>query len=426
MATLTIGRVGLDVTLSDVNRSQHTAGPDGSVLTIAGWLSSTTLANANALRSELLAQARMKNVPVAVTYDTDPQLDGFYLMVGANVPARVEEKPLSNFRFPFEVQLQYLGDHTTVEFLSNYTGLLIANDHGLTSGEVQFWHAPPVAGDDAYSAGGGTSAVSRATEDGSLPVFLDVPLSSGTGTARWGCSPAEFYDGAARIDVSGYTRAGLQAPNQPGYFVIGNGLIELRGENGAGTSSGDLSIRGYTSGVGWGSWIPFDIVWNSTADIPEYHVFNIIRNDPSCVIVQLVRDADEAPPTDARHWLTLSLRRGALAVSCHYTYSTSVALTIDRATLDAGTSITPTGASSAMAISDAADDGDGNRWVIGGADVSAVDTTNGGIDMASAASHAFFIGMIIGGSGAGANDDGESIARQWLAALNEDVQAVLR
>ena len=96
-------------------------------------------------------------------------------------------------------------------------------------------------------------------------------------------------------------------------------------------------------------------------------------------------------------------------VSCHYVYSTSVALTVDRAAVDAGTAITPTGASSAMAVSDAADDGDNNRWIVGAADVSATDTVNGGIDMASAASHAFFLGMIINGSGADADDDGDSL-----------------
>lgn len=423
-ASLKIGRVGTDVAITDISRSRSRSTQRGQILTLTGWITSSSKANVDAVRTELLAQSRLSNMPIAVTYNVDSAIDGFYYSRNVNIPLRVDQNPFGLFRYPFTIDLEYLGDHSSVEFLSNYTGLLIANDHGLTVGECQFFHAPPVAGDDAYTAGGGTSAVARTGEDGAQPVFLDVPISSGIGAARWGCAPSEYYDGAAKIEVSGYIRAGKTAPNNPGNFVISNGIIEIRGENGSGTSQGDISIRGYNGS--WGSWIPFDIVWNSSADIPEWHMFSIIRNDPECVIVQLVRDADEAPPTDNRHWLTLNLRRGSAFVSCYYTYSTSVALTVDRAAVDAGTAITPTGASSAMAVSDAADDGDSNRWIVAGADVSATDTTNGGIDMASAAGHAFMLGMIIGGSGADSDDDGESLCRQWLAQLNESVQTVLR
>ncbi len=79
-----------------------------------------------------------------------------------------------------------------------------------------------------------------------------------------------------------------------------------------------------------------------------------------------------------------------------------------------------------MAIRDSADDGDGNRWVIAAADVSTVDTTNGGLDMASAASHSFMLGFEIGGSGADGNNDADALCRQYLADLTENVQATLR
>ncbi len=419
MGTLDIGRVS---SISDPSRWELSAATSGASTTVEGWLTDSVVADRDAKATEL---ERQVGRVVAVVYSEQSTLDGYYTLSQVNVDRSARYRPASTTGgYQFRAQLEWVGDHSATEFLSNFTGLLIVNDHGLAEGEVTFAHAPPVAGDDAYYAGGSVTATERTTEDGVIPVFLDVPLTDKVGAARWGCAPANFYKGAARIDVNGYTRGGKFAPMTPDLFVIGNGLIELRAEQSGGTTIGDIGIRAYNGG--WGSWTAFDIVWDSSVDIPEWHLVNIIRNDPSAVIVQLVRDADEAPPTDSRHWLTFTLRRGMPFVRCHYTYSNAVGLTVDRASLDAGTSITPTGASSAMTIRDAANDGDGNRWVVAAADVSAVDTTNGGLDMASAASHSFMLGFEIDGSSADGDNDADALSLQYLADLTESVQAMLR
>ncbi len=415
---LRIGRWGDDIEVSSPSMWIDTSMAGNQIVLMSGHLRASTLVRMQAVRTELLEQV---GAVVAVTWSADSTRDGFYRLTAADVDLRTTA---GVGYATFSAELERVGGHSDVEFLSNFTGLLIANDHGLDEGEVTFAHAPPVAGDDAYYAGGSTTATTRTTEDGAIPVFLDVPLTDKIGSARWGCAPANFYKGAARIDVDGFTRSGKAAPMTPDSFVIGNGLIELRAEQAGGTTIGDIAIRAY--GGSWGSWIPFDIVWNSTVDIPEWHLFSIVRNDPSAVIVQLVRDADEAPPTDSRHWLTFTLRRGMPFVRCHYTYSSAVPLTVDRATTDAGTSVTPTGATSAMAIRDAANDGDGNRWVLAAADTAAVDTTAGGLDMASAASHSFMLGFEIGGSGADSNNNADALCLQYLADLTENVQATLR
>ena len=423
MGALKIGRVGLDVASTDnVNHVQWSSSDGARTLRLIGRFRASSVANSKALRNEMSAQTGKL---VAVTWDQDSDVDGYYVLRSTELTATLRGNAYGGQGlFPFRIWLDRVGDHSGVEFLSNFTGLLIANDHGLIDSEVTFAHAPPVAGDEAYYAGGSTTATTRTTEDGVIPVFLDIPLTDKIGSARWGCAPANFYKGAARIDVGGFTRSGQSAPMTPHSFVIGNGLIELRAEESGGTTIGDIGIRAFNGS--WGSWVPFDIVWESTTDIPEWHLFNIIRNDPSVVVVQLVRDADEAPPTDRRHWLTFALRRGMPFVRCHYTYSSSVALTVDRATTDAGTAITPTGASSAMAVRDAANDGDGNRWVIAAADVATVDTTNGGLDMASAASHSFMLGFEIDGSSADSDNNANALSRQYLADLTENVQATLR
>ena len=79
-----------------------------------------------------------------------------------------------------------------------------------------------------------------------------------------------------------------------------------------------------------------------------------------------------------------------------------------------------------MAVRDSANDGDGNRWIVAAADVATVDTTNGGLDMASAASHSFMLGFEIGGSGADSDNNANALCRQYLADLTENVQATLR
>ena len=420
MGTLDIGRVA---SISDPTRWEISANRRrGARSTVSGFLTDSVIADRDAKATELEYQVGQV---VAVVYLAQSVIDGYYTLTQVRVDRSARFAPASTTGgYRFSAQLEWIGDHSSTEFLSNFTGLLIVNDHGLAEGEVIFAHAPPVAGDDAYFAGGATTATTRTTEDGVIPVFLDVPLTDKIGAARWGCAPANFYKGSARVDVNGYTRGGRFAPMTPDSFVIGNGLIELRAEQSGGTTIGDIGIRAYNGG--WGSWTAFDIVWDSTDDIPEWHLVSIIRNDPSAVILQLVRDADEAPPTDSRHWLTFTLRRGMPFVRCHYTYSNSVALTVDRASIDAGTSVTPTGASSAMAIRDAANDGDGNRWMIAAADVSAVDTTNGGLDMATAASHSFMLGFEIAGSSADGDNDADALSLQYLADLTESVQAMLR
>ena len=64
--------------------------------------------------------------------------------------------------------------------------------------------------------------------------------------------------------------------------------------------------------------------------------------------------------------------------------------------------------------------------MIAAADVATVDTVNGGLDMATAASHSFMLGFEIAGSGADSNNNADAITRQYLADLTENVQATVR
>lgn len=423
MGTLTVGRVGLSTpTIRDHRDWRIGAGGRRTIHRVSGSLLSTSLANTKALRQELVNQI---DKLIAVTYSEDSSYDGFYVLRGVDVDARHRLGSLQGVGlFEYDLDLEWVGDHSSVEFLSNLTGVLVTNDHGITDGEQVYWHAPPVAGDDAYTAGGGTDAISRTTEDGAIPVFTGLTFTNGLAAAKWGCSPANFYKGAARIDVNGYTRTGKNAPMTPDSFVLGNGLIEVRAEESGGTTIGDIGIRAYNGT--WGSWTPFDIVWNSTVDIPEWHYFTIVRNDPEVCTIRLVRDADESPPTDNRHTLDITLRRGSQTAACYYTYSSAVPLTIDRASTDAGVNVTPTGGSSVMAIVDSANDGDGNQWIVGSSNTDATDTTNGGIDLASSATHDFFLGFVIDGTSATGDDTAEALCLQYLGWTGEIVQATRR
>lgn len=425
MGTMNVGRVSMsdpeDIRIDSDDRR-------GITLRITGKIRESSLAATKAIRSELIDQ---RNKLIAFTYSEDSSHDGFYIQEDADVDALQRMASLQGVgHLSYDIRLQYVGSHASTVFRSGISGAVKSNDHGVAQGEAFAFHAAPVSGasrtDEYTGAGGNITAITRTTEDGDIDVFLDQGLADLVNPS-WSCSPSTFYDGAVRIDVSEdgstyYTRTGLNVPNEPAYFVLTNGLIGIRAEQSTGTPTGDISVRGYNSS--WGSWIPFDIVWNSTTDIPGWDSFAVLRNDPECCIVRLRRDADDSPPSDKRHTLDITLRRGAPFAIFNYNYDTAVALTVDRASTDAGSSITPTGASSAMAITDAANDGDGNRWFLATSETCTIDTTNGGINMTgSQTDHQFAMGVVIDGSSAGSSDDADAMSLQYLLPLYEYVTA---
>lgn len=422
MATLKIGRVGTDVALSDLRTSRSAAGPGMQRVALSGWLSSSTLANVNALRSELLAQARMQGLPIAVTYSADPQLNGFYRMVSADVSLTADARPFGNFRYPFSVELEFLGTEAQVEFQSMMTGTTLSNNIGIIESEGKPFHAPP-QGALSYSAGTTTvTSGSRTGAEGEIPVFFGLPF---TADPTWSVTPANYYTGAVTVKTSGLLRAGLEAPSDitdSTGWELSNSLVKVTPS----ATTGQFDIA-HHDGSQWETAKTYKLTWNDSAVIPSWHYFTIVDSRPERATVLCVRDANEAPPTAARHQLYLTLRRGSRLVEASYFYDSAVVLRIGRSASETSVAMgTPTGGTGSLGIRADANDGDGNRFVIG-TNVAHTNGASGSLvtDVASTSTH-FFIGSEIGGSSAVANDTNEDLQLQWLSQFNERCRAVLR
>ena len=104
MGTLVVGRVGLDVTMSDPAEWHEGRTADSRETRIRGYLHSTSLTNTKALRTELLEQ---QGTIVALTYSLDSSLDGFYILNDVTIDSVPVSFMLAGL-FPYAKRLEYI------------------------------------------------------------------------------------------------------------------------------------------------------------------------------------------------------------------------------------------------------------------------------------------------------------------------------
>lgn len=420
MAVLQIGRVGLDVDLSRPDSWEWSAANRGRTEQIHFQLFSTSLANTQALKLELLNHV---DQAIPVTFSDDLTVAGFYILRSVDIDA--DDYSLNDFGlFSGTVTVERVGTVAQTQMQSLLTAVLATNDMGLIDAEVQYWHALPVGALAANYDPGTPTEHSRTADAGVVPTFLGI---SKTVDPTWTVEPADWHKAACYVKVDGYTRTGLDAVNDPPDWELGNGILKITPGTSTGVSDGRLQLQTF-SGGGFGAAKKFKLDWNAATTIPKWHMVTIIKNTPEVVVVKLVRDAETSPPSAFRHELDITLRRGAIYASCYYYYTgAAVTLRVGRDSAEAATAITPTGATAVMAIRATANDGDGDRYVVGAARTHTQDTTNGTITITTARqTHDFFIGAEPGGSGAGANDQADAMCRQYLAWISEHVRTVRR
>ena len=422
-AALKVGRVGLDVAVTEVNRQRNRASNGRQQVTLSGWLTGT-VAQVKVSRSELAAQA-MLGIPIAVTYNVDSSLDGFYYLQHADIDSRVDDRSLSAGRFRFSIVLDLIGTEGQVEFQSLITSNVLANNHGLILTEVEPFLAPPI-GHKAFKSNTTIFPTqrTRTTADSAtdLDWYDDVdPLADPT----WSCSPSTYYDGAAKVYVSSYLRAGLDAPNDPADFELSNGLVRVKPGTTGSASNGQIEIETY-DGSSWDTAVVYGVYYNATSEIPAWHYTTILENTPEEVRVRLVRDANDTEGSRA-HYLDISVRRGAPMAFFYYTWNGSAHnIQVRRAANEAATAITPTGAASTPGIRATDNDASGNRYVMCCPSTQTQDLTNGRIQKSAATTMAFMLGAEIGGTGAATGDTAAVLMSQYLAWVSEQVRAVRR
>lgn len=415
---LRIGRWGQDLEIESPVTWKDLSTPEGQSVSIDGDLAFATVADMQLARTELLEQVGML---VAVTWSIDSTRDGFYILTGASI--ELMSLSASGAWATFSADLRRIGGVAQTELQSLITGTVLVNDHGVIDTEAEPFHAPSV-GALVYDAAPGTpTARQRTTEDGVITWFDGVSFSA---DPTWSANPSDYYKGAAQVLVSSKLRAGLDAPNDVDDFELSNGLVKVT-PGGGGTSNGRILVAHYDGSV-WDTAKDYAIWWNATDVIPGWHYLSIIRNDPECSIIRLIRDAAENPPTAYRHVLDLQLRRGSRFVECFYTWTgAAIAIQVRRETAEAATATSAAAPfSSSVGIRATSNDASGNRYVMGTARTHTQNTTQGYLQKASANTMDFFIGSEVGGSGAATGDAAEDLCLQYLGHLSEKVRAVRR
>lgn len=419
--TLQIGRAGLVDSLTITGPQDWRI--SGNRHRISGVMKSSSLANTKALRDVMVAQV---GEVIPVTYSTDSSYDGFYRCLDADVDARHRLGSLQgDGLFDFQVDLELIGTYSSAEFQGLIDNQLKANDHGLISSEVNWWHSPPI-GSIAYTNGdtaGNTGLISRTGEDGDSTVAVGIPDTS----PQWTVSPANYYKGGCYVKVGGYERAGKDVPLDADDWELGNHLVKVTPGLTTGSSNGQIEVAHYDASA-FVTAKAYTIKYSGSSAIPSWDKMRIIFNNPELCVIELVQEGNEGGGNQfTRHNLRLGVRRGGLMVFGYYYYDGAAAtFSLDRSSTEAGTAVTPTGASSAMAIRATSNDADGNRYVIGSSKTNTADTTNGGIDFASTSSFDFFISSEIDGSSAQTQDQAGNQCLQYLAVSNEQVRPIPR
>ena len=406
MPDLTIGRIGLATpNLGDAEAHAGNAGPGTSSITIAGTALGGTLAQTKGLRDELVALAALPGIIIPITWTGDPTVDGYYRLTAATFDVRaLHDKGF----IPFSVAADRVGSEGGVIFRSKLVGTVAQNDHGVDTAESAPFHAPPI-GHYGYNPGVTVPGfVARTGADGAIRVYRDVSF---TVDPWWSVPAGSYYSGGAQVTVETVVRAGVHAPNKPNDWELTNGLVRVS-PNGTG---GRIDVEHHD-----GTIYETAKVWriqSGGTDVGQWDAVAILRNDPEEATLRLTRDVS----TGGELTLDLSLRRGSRFVTGYLIRHAAATLKVVLAAAEAGSTVTPAGATSPVAIDATANDGDGNRYVVGSARSFTNDLATGGLSKASTTTLDFFLASEIAGSAAVAGDTSEDLCLQYLGVLAEHV-----
>jgi len=313
MATLNFGRLALP----DYTRweTRSTNGKDIDRLTL--WLRGATLADTKVLRTELRGH---EGDAVAITYSTDADIDGFYIVDSVRVSSIARQASLQgNGVFRADVTLTFIGGHASTQLQSLTTRVSAVEDHATTP---SYWWAPAL-GAQAVDAGGvANTLIERDGEDGTVDVAIDIAADV---NPTWSIAPASYYAGAVEFYADDELRTGTEMPMDVDNWYISNGLMQVRPGGYQSASNGKIEVR-FHDGTAWGTWVAFIINWAGTNALGSFDFVTCLVNTPEQVIVRMVRDALEAPTSSTTlHELDLNLRRGGRLVTALYKFTGAAA-----------------------------------------------------------------------------------------------------
>lgn len=398
--TLQFGRVNLRENYSLSNQVNATTGEQS--VAIEGMESSPPFTDAQIIaRSEDMVAMLDRAMPVI--FSAKATQTGFYVVkdVGVNITEWPEAK-----WFTWNLSLTRLGAENAVDMESRLGSTVRLNDFSNTG---ERWHTPAV-GAYGYFTGIGTApsgSVSRVMADGegTLTVFRGIPAGV---NPTWGITAPNYLLGRSRLLIDGVERSGIGIRVVTGTWVLTNGLIRVTPLS----SSAMIKVE-YWDGAAWSGY-DFDITVGSDL-APPFTAMTVLRNDLECVVIRLVKDRNPG-----RTYVDLTLRRGSFFVEGFIQTDSSGTLGVKTDTAVAGTDST-TGW-----VRQTANDGNGNRLVVGTPRTYTPNTTNTGVSKTAQTEFSFFIGGEIDGTSAVSGNTGTNLYAQYIGALSEQIQAVKR
>ena len=305
-----LGRAGRDATLPLNSPSYWSI--NGDEVDAGGALTADSYGKLVALRSQVAGLADNPDEPfIAVNWAGDASVDGFYEVLDASVP--MSPRGLAALKLDYRVRLRRVGVYPDLN--SMLVGNAVrTNAHSIVkSGTVPWWAVPDDATMDYVPA---ASATTRVAETGTLKVWYRTDgLILYNRTCRWQCAASDYYDGAARVEITydgtnWVALVGQRLPNtSPFAWRITNGLTRVS----YGGGDGRLTVEHYISGA-WSVSKTYKLtVTTAPTTIGTFRTVTVKRNSPEVVTVRLGLDQSNSA-TPAAVTVDLTLRRGALWV----------------------------------------------------------------------------------------------------------------
>lgn len=394
--TVTIGRISFR---EDWLVQQDNQG----VLALAGQDTSVknTLSGVTWLGDELMA---LQQTVVPIVFTSKSSLNGFYLIgqVQVNENRYEDNNGLTVAVIDWTVAATRIGIASEVLVESRMVGNGRKTDFNTLT--PQKWHAPAIGAVSYYTGPTIPGYLDRVGSAGAVRAFLAVPQNP-----QWSIDPTGYFKGSAALTVASKVRSGLAVPNTPTDWSLDNTLFRI--------SAGVGASHTFEASCWNGSaWTPnkniYVKVGSTTFDTPVN--MTVLRNDAEHVILRLEYDLNPG-----RTFIDIGLRRGSRFAEFYVQTSTSSSIFLGVNTAEAGTSITG-------ALTAAANDANGQRYVMGSAHTFTANTVSGNISVATVTSMDAFFGFQVGGGAAVAGDLAADLVNQYLGLQAQSTRLVRR
>lgn len=395
--TLQLGRL---VVREDLTAAEQADGSGDRAFAISGQESVPRLSAAAVARQrEDLLSIVGQLVPVVFTVKS--YLNGFYTV--DDTSGTIEDFNDDLMVYRWQVNLTRAGTESDTDIESRLGGALTrVNDFAVVGVRT---HAPAIVHGGYWTDASVTTSISRTGEDGVLKLYTGL---SATMSPRWATTPTGYLTGRVRFtDELGRERAGDGARLAALGWTLSNGLVRVRPL----AAGGVLEVAAYTGGA-WRAKA-WDITFNA-ASVGTFDHCALITNELGLVTIRLMKYM-----TNGRLYVDVTLRRGHRFAEVYIQSEFGATLKIMRASTETGVN------SLAGTVVAAANDADGNKYIVGSARTFTADL-NGGISRAAAATLDAFIGVIAGGTGAITGDVAADLQKQYIGLPSELVQGVRR